>query len=149
MCSSDLQKNKRRWSIIVKVAKYFAILGGIFTLLDGLIWYKTLRLNRFDIISLIIISTIYIVLTIVKLKNRIKNFWKIVPNLFIIIFIYHWLVVCIYIIMYFSGPFERNYVAPNITKEKILSLKIGDDKKTIIKSFGYPGDVSLDRKSVV
>ena len=50
--------------------------------------------------------------------------------------------------MYFSGPFERNYVAPNITKEKILSLKVGDDKKTIIKSFGYPGDVEFPNRNI-
>lgn len=140
------QKNKRRWSIIVKVAKYFAILGGIFTLLDGLIWYKTLRLTRFDVTALIIIITIYVILAIVKLKNRIKDFWKIFPNIFIIIFIYPWLVVCIYNAMYIYDPFIGSYVAPGITQKKILSMKIGDDKNHVIKLLEKPVEITYPYK---
>ena len=80
-------KIKGRWSIIVKIAKYFAILGGIFTLLDGAIWHKMLRYRQEEAIRVALLCTIYIVFLIIKFlhKGKINFFWKAFPNIFIVI----------------------------------------------------------------
>ena len=136
-------KIKGRWSIIVKIAKYFVILGGIFTLLDGAIWHKMLRYRQEEAIRVALLCTIYIVFLIIKFihKGKIKFFWKAFPNVFIVIFLYHLFNLSTDILTFLYDPLAGCYVAPNLTKEKIISLKIGDNRDAVIKSLGYPVEI--------
>lgn len=75
------------WLKLVKIAKWFAVIGGIFTLLDGAIWHKMSH-YREEVIAVALLCAIYIVFSIIKFihKCKIKFFWKVFPNIFIIIF---------------------------------------------------------------
>lgn len=128
------------WLKLVKIAKWFAVIGGIFTLLDGAIWHKMLGYEQEDVIKVALLCTIYIVFLIIKFihKGKIKFFWKAFPNVFIVIFLYHLFTISTAILTFLYDPLAGCYVAPNLTKEKIMSLKTGDNRNAVIKSLGYP-----------
>ena len=49
------------WLKLVKIAKWFAVIGGIFTLLDGAIWHKMSHYREEEAIRVVLLCTVYIV----------------------------------------------------------------------------------------
>lgn len=71
------------WLKLVKIAKWFAVIGGIFTLLDGAIWHKMSHYREEEAIRVALLCTVYIVFLIIKFihNGKIKFFWKAFPNI--------------------------------------------------------------------
>ena len=138
------------WLKLVKIAKWFAVIGGIFTLLDGAIWHKMLRYREEETIRVALLCTVYIVFLIIKFihNGKIKFFLKAFPNVFIVIFLYHLFTISTTILTFLYDPLAGSYVAPNLTKEKIMSMKRGDDIDSVIKSLGLPVEMSFPNRKV-
>ena len=139
MAANDEKPKSRLLSIfrVIKwCTKWGATAGGIFSLiyiLNNFVFIEYSVINPLFVLG--IIFTFFVMLA--PRSWQIK-FIKIFQNIFIIIFI---LCISLYIfifaiIIYF--PDMGSSVAKNITKEKILSLKIGMDIQDIEKIFGQP-----------
>ena len=88
---------------------------------------KLLGYEQEDVIKVALLCTIYIIFLIIKFihKGKIKFFWKALPNVFIVIFLYHLFTISTAILMFLYDPLAGCYVASNLTKKKIMSLKTG------------------------
>ena len=103
-----------------------------------------------EAIRVALLCTVYIVFLIIKFihNGKIKFFCKAFPNIFIVIFLYDLFTISTAILTFLYYPLAGSYVAPNLTKEKIMSLKRGDDIDSVIKSLGLPVEMSFPNREV-
>ena len=73
---------------------------------------------------------------------------KVFPNVFIVVFLYHLFNLSTDILTFLYNPLAESYVTPNLTKEKIMSLKRGDDIDSVINSLGLPVEMSFPNREV-
>lgn len=119
-------------SNITKLYIFVIIAGGMFLFTDIFTHLSFIR-NVFYVVGVLCIITLLVLSRIDE-----DNSFKLIIKIFIYLF-----TICSFcvILLFFSlkySPMIGSRVAENVTKEKILSLKLGMNKEEIIKILGNP-----------